>query len=151
MKQIKRCDPRVRRKCPDAGFCKGVFMEGSECDSLQQKLAEQVARREARLIDANSLRTDYLKKHRMTDTEFDLCYPWWQFSQAIANAPTVDAAPVVHGRWIDGYAVDSNSKKVYDSIDCSVCEEVYKIETHDREYWKGRFKQCFCCGAKMDL
>ena len=57
---------------------------------------------------------------------------------------------VAHGRWIDSYAVDSNGKKVYDSIDCSVCEEVYKIETHDREYWKGRFKQCFCCGAKMD-
>jgi hypothetical protein len=57
---------------------------------------------------------------------------------------------VVHGEWIDGYAVDSNGKKVYDSIDCSVCEEVYKIESHDREYWKGRFKRCFCCGAKMD-
>ena len=70
--------------------------------------------------------------------------------RTIENAPTVDAVEVVHGRWIDSYAVDSNGKKVYDSIDCSVCEEVYKIESHDREYWKGRFKRCFCCGATMD-
>ena len=49
---------------------------------------------EKRLIDANALRTDYLKKHRMTDTEFDICYPWWQFSKAIENAPTVDAVEV---------------------------------------------------------
>ena len=45
----------------------------------------------ARLIDANALRTDFLTRHGMDDFEFDNCYPFWQFSQAIANAPTVDA------------------------------------------------------------
>ena len=77
-------------------------------------------------------------------------FQWLSECFEIEDAPTVDAVEVVHGRWIDSYAVDSNGKKVYDSIDCSVCEEVYKIESHDREYWKGRFKRCFCCGAKMD-
>lgn len=56
--------------------------------------------------------------------------------------------PVVHGEWIDGSAVH-NGKEVYQSIDCSVCEEVFKIESHDREYWKKRFKRCFSCGAVM--
>lgn len=69
----------------------------------------------------------------------------------VDKIPTMDAVPVVHGEWLDGWAVDQRTgDKVYDSIDCSVCEEVFKIESHDREYWKGRFKRCFCCGAVMD-
>jgi hypothetical protein len=61
----------------------------------------------------------------------------------------VEAIPVVHGEWLDGSAIH-NGKKVYDSIDCSVCEEIFKIESHDREYWKARFKVCPFCGAVMD-
>jgi Zn finger protein HypA/HybF involved in hydrogenase expression len=56
---------------------------------------------------------------------------------------------VVHAEWIDGCAIH-NGKEVYKSIDCSHCEEVFKIESHDREYWKARFKVCPFCGAKMD-
>ena len=71
--------------------------------------------------------------------------------EEVLNAcPTVDAVEVVHGQWLDGHAVDHTGKKVYDSIDCSVCEEIFKIESHDREYWKGRFKVCPFCGAVMD-
>ena len=54
------------------------------------------------------------------------------------------------GEWLDGAGVDHNGNTVYISIDCSVCEEVFKIETHDREYWKARFKGCPFCGAKLD-
>jgi hypothetical protein len=64
------------------------------------------------------------------------------------DAPTVDAEEVVHGEWIDSYSIHNG--KTHDSIDCSACEEVFKIESHDREYWKRRFKRCFCCGAVMD-
>lgn len=60
-----------------------------------------------------------------------------------------DAESVVHGEWLDGCAIHKD-KEVYKSIDCSVCEEVFKIESHDREYWKKRFERCFCCGAVMD-
>ena len=78
---------------------------------------------------------------------------YWVFDAVISvleKAPTVDAVEVVHAQWLDGYAVDHNGKKVYDSIDCSNCEEYFKIESHDREYWKGRFKVCPFCGALMD-
>ena len=67
----------------------------------------------------------------------------------IENFPTVDAVEVVHGYWEDGCAIH-NGKEVYKSIDCSVCEEVFKVESYDREYWKNRFKNCPFCGAIMD-
>jgi hypothetical protein len=57
---------------------------------------------------------------------------------------------VVHAHWEDGCAVDHNGKEVYKSIDCSHCKEIFKIESHDREYWKRRFKVCPFCGAVMD-
>ena len=56
----------------------------------------------------------------------------------------------VHGHWVDGYGLDAKGNKVYDSIDCSVCEDIFEIPNHDREYWKGRFKCCPFCGAIMD-
>ena len=67
----------------------------------------------------------------------------------LQESPTVDARPVVHGQWLDGCAIH-NGKEVYKSIDCSHCEEVFKIESHDREYWKKRFKNCPFCGSQMD-
>lgn len=67
----------------------------------------------------------------------------------IADAPTVDARPVVHGEWLDGYCIRGGIKE-YESIDCSNCGDYFKIESHDREYWKNRFKGCPFCGAEMD-
>ena len=52
-----------------------------------------------RLIDADALRADAITRSGGTEFAFDNCYPFWQFSQAIAQAPTIEAAPVVHGRW----------------------------------------------------
>lgn len=70
--------------------------------------------------------------------------------KAVADAaPTVDAVEVVHGEWLDGYSVD-HAGHITKSIDCSVCEEVFRIVSHDREYWKERFKACPFCGAIMD-
>lgn len=58
-------------------------------------------------------------------------------AKLIADAPTVDAAPVVHGRWV-------NMKN--GNADCSVCGRhvvgVYDDDNAD--------KFCRCCGAKME-
>ncbi len=68
----------------------------------------------------------------------------------IANAPTVDAAPVVHGRWISDEAY--GHIKVIDGVPngsciCSVCG---KWLTGSDEYdVYGNY--CPACGAKMDL
>ena len=57
---------------------------------------------------------------------------------AIWNAPTVDAEPVRHGRWILHRLGDEYFK-------CSVCgyqQKAYAMSLH--------FKYCTNCGAKMD-
>ena len=73
-----------------------------------------------------------------------------RFRQHINEAPAVDAVEVVHAEWLDGFSVDHEGKTVYESIDCSSCDEYIKVEANDREYWKERFKVCPFCGAKMD-
>ena len=92
-----------------------------------------------RLIDANALLEKLKKTSRYFTVKFD-----------IEGAPTVDAVEVVHAEWLDGSGISRDGSVVYESIDCSHCEEVFKIESETREYWKARFKVCPFCGAVMD-
>ena len=60
-----------------------------------------------------------------------------QLLECIMNAPTIDAVPVVHGRWVYGEG----------DIQCSICG-------HDA-YTEGDYRQvktnyCPNCGACMD-
>ncbi len=98
---------------------------------------------EKRLIDANALLNllKPLEEHSKILKKILL---------VIQNCPTVDAVEVVHGRWEDGCAMH-NGKVVYHSIDCSVCQGVFKADSRETaEYWKERFKVCPFCGAIMD-
>lgn len=52
------------------------------------------------------------------------------------NMPTVDAVPVVHGRWLD-------SNLWFNTVVCSECGEPV-------EDGEPKFKYCPYCGAKMD-
>lgn len=54
-----------------------------------------------------------------------------QIIMAIANAPTVDAAPVVRGRW---------KRRGRNLGECSECVEIVMV----------RYPYCPNCGAKMD-
>ena len=105
---------------------------------------------EKRLIDANAL--DALGELPYVYDPVADGKPWYRADDVwdcIEEELTVDVIGMVRAEWQDGYAM-RGGKKVYDSIDCSKCEEVFKIESHDREYWKNRFKVCPFCGAKMD-
>ena len=56
--------------------------------------------------------------------------------EAIENAPTIEAAPVVHGRWIGPTRVDANNNK----YECSECG-----------FWGvPGWAACPKCTAKMD-
>ena len=55
----------------------------------------------------------------------------------IESFPTVDVAPVVHGRW------ETNSDRP-DSLICSVCKCGFDMWKHDSHNY------CPNCGAKMD-
>ena len=60
--------------------------------------------------------------------------------EAIANAPTIDAEPVRHGRWIDDMYFDEPVTR------CTKCNHGF-AKGHKAEC----FPYCPHCGAKMDL
>ena len=54
---------------------------------------------------------------------------------ALRNAPSVDVAPVVHGRWL---CVDTDTEQFFL---CNRCKK--------KEYWESDY--CPSCGCRMDL
>ena len=103
---------------------------------------------EKRLIDAQPIVQFIMDGLNNPDKMKALGHDAIEILAEIEYAPTVDAE-VIHAHWEDGYAVH-NGKEVYKSIDCSHCNDIFKIESEDREYWKERFKVCPFCGAVMD-
>lgn len=99
----------------------------------------------ARLIDADALYNGTMKdeyfRFKETDKTGREAFAYSCAMERLAEAPAVDAAPVVHGRWIE----------VGDFIwKCSVCgaEDCYaytwgEVKRQDDLY-------CPKCGAKMD-
>ena len=92
------------------------------------------------LIDKTALleKSYYMGKPATVD------HPWADGAEVvdvedIEAMPIIDAAPVVHGRWILKETCGKNTEKFH----CSVCNKIPKslcIETY-----------CPDCGAKMDL
>ena len=104
----------------------------------------------ARLIDANSILDDFLKRYTEREKDrklvFAACEIKQDFADMISNATTVDAVEVVHGRWeemhYEGGILDGTN---FDR--CSVCG--YERVFNDPAL-KTVFKYCPNCGAKMD-
>lgn len=92
-----------------------------------------------RLIDADALMNDFCDMcgtaHRCKRScgKYDL----------IAQAPTIDAEPVRHGRWKRFAEISGNI-----GLSCSVCG--WKDYNHGK-FRKNWFNYCPNCGAKMDL
>ena len=96
---------------------------------------------DARLIDANAL-PNY--KCQVTATIGDQKGPAemrFVFWQDIEKAPTIDAVPVVHGRW-QRIVVDRRHQ--IEGDECSACGFVYG------GLGIVYFRYCPNCGAKMD-
>lgn len=94
-----------------------------------------------RLIDGNRLLN-------LARSERDTCGKDYDFDgllSDIENAPTVDAVPVVHGRW-------QWLSSTYDRTPCEMrymCDKCrHETITHEHKPWE---KYCPNCGAKMDL
>lgn len=85
-----------------------------------------------RLIDANSLHQN------MVFAEFDTLQDRLLITEMINHAPTVEAAPVVHGRW------DHNGN-------CTACN-TNMYNDIDADFWSS-YEPPYCpnCGAKMNL
>ena len=94
-----------------------------------------------RLIDADALLEDGIRIRQGLNEDGILYIPMRDVNQSIKKAPTVDAAPVVHGRWINWGKSGTPTYENYGT--CSVCHEDAEIHTEHRNY-------CPNCGAKMD-
>ena len=91
-----------------------------------------------RTIDADKL-VDMLY-----DNEFAVLCPLDEVSGVVDACPTVDAAPVVHGRWDDSgrYTFPSGST----AVRCTNCG----CALTESEYHLNNWNYCPVCGAKMD-
>lgn len=94
-----------------------------------------------RLIDANALIP--MMKYATTDSEigvFPIKIGFNAIIEVINNAPTIDAEPVRHGKWIKA---DSQQyfRKHYPLFTCSVCG--YRKDSQKK------WNYCPNCGADM--
>lgn len=88
---------------------------------------------EQRLIDAEET-IEFVKKYTLCingETTMECV------ERSIRNAPTIEAKPVVHGRW------ETNSDRP-DLLICSVCKCGFDMWKHDPHNY------CPNCGAQMD-
>ena len=88
------------------------------------------------LIEACRSTEIHISKHESPFSAIE--HQGQKFRELVKNAPTIDAAPVVHGRWI-------TSSDIPDTLICSVCGRRYDMYHFDQ------MDMPFClCGAKMD-
>ena len=99
----------------------------------------------ARLIDADKFLSSMIKRFKCVPLIGRNDYDCESLKQMLIEAPTVDAVPVVHGRWVpsmeemeDGFG---ETHMIQTGVECSVC---------------GHYSCCggnFCkdCGARMNL
>lgn len=103
---------------------------------------------EPRLIDANALDKRFDKRIKWLRLDTHDQYSLGLYHGAVTDKdlinemPTVDAVPVVHGRWIDAYPdIEPNPMFMYGI--CSECGFEQGISKY--------LNYCPNCGAKMDL
>ena len=94
-------------------------------------------------IEREAFREYAMEMTESTEIQFDMCYPYWQFSKAIKEMPAADVAPMVHGRWIwanDGY------------LRCYNCHQKAPVMTqYQDEPMTVATDYCPNCGCRMDL
>lgn len=83
-----------------------------------------------RLIDADALKLDIMCVYGSNP----------QYINWLNHAPTVDAVPVRHGKWIHEVRYTIDSLHSYQQYRCSECDMTYITNT----------KYCPNCGARMD-
>ena len=104
-----------------------------------------------RLIDADARMEDIENSHCVDCSKYGdekKCKKCWVTDAmwALKHAPTEDAAPVVHGRWIERPL--DNFRKY--EVKCSECGFI-GIGNYDQYLEPIDFNYCPNCGAKMDL
>jgi hypothetical protein len=96
-----------------------------------------------RLIDADALTE--LHCEGCTEDVRDICKgdPGCASLMWVAEAPTIEAEPVRHGRWVTQWC--DNNMIGHEYAECSVCG-CSMLDTN--QFWNSKY--CPNCGAKMD-
>ena len=103
-----------------------------------------------RLIDADALQNILLPITTALEHEYgSLGGAVSGCMKHLDNAPTVDAVPVRHGRWVRIGIKGRKGLPIYPC--CSVCGIVSAAFRSEWEGLRGPWKFCPNCGAKMDL
>ena len=112
--------------------------------SVQWERCMRILMIEQRLIDANKLvGADGLFSVRGCTGNCSYCDLWSpEGCRVVLEAPTVDAVPVMHGKWI------IEEEESYRNVQCSVCGKDYVC--HYGMLQLQMFGYCPNCGAKMD-
>ena len=107
-----------------------------------------------RLIDADDVLNSVWQKRfglqMLDDTQSadKIMHGLFMAEQVIEKAKTVNAVPVVHGKWLEVEVIDDDETfGVNDAAQCSACGYI------DRSgfYWPNTYyNYCPNCGAKMD-
>lgn len=98
-----------------------------------------------RLIDKDALADNIAVLFERNQTLID---EWLMdcVEDEITDAPTIDAEPVRHGRWIKQKCEDTEGTTI-DGWECSVCGEGFVWRTEEDINLE---KYCYNCGAKME-
>lgn len=102
-----------------------------------------------RLIDADAL------LDAMRDEEFQTFVPLDEIDSVIDKAPTIDAEPVRHGRWIRNDLGETYCSECNNRIPFVECFDFYPdccMDDDDMQWNEEIDKTNYCpnCGAKMD-
>lgn len=94
-----------------------------------------------RMIDADALKADIEQFNRPLCDDYHMkAYVLDQIITDIDNQPTVDAVPVVHGKWLPIIEVNEYGEPYQSGVYCSECGETSIYEPN----------YCPNCGARMD-
>ena len=101
-------------------------------------------------IEREALRAEAIRMTGGDEFVFDNCFPYWQFSKSIKEAPAADVAPVVHGRWRE------DTDPADGDLRCTHCGVAWPKFAQDQIAEQGiwtlqtLFKYCPVCGCRMD-
>jgi len=108
-----------------------------------------------RLIDADAYAAELWKMRQNyqmlddTQTADKIMHGLYRAEQALKEAPTVDAVPVVHGEWVSEWG---GWLGLTLTVKCSICgaDALYRYDGDDADVDRVCSHYCPNCGCRMD-
>ena len=107
---------------------------------------------DVRLIDANALKIQAVEVEIVTQPYTHYCSRLVVSNYDIDEAPTIDAVPVVHGRWVHDDLGHTYCSKCHERLPFIHCYSEEPCSDYDEEWDEEITETRYCpnCGAKMD-